>query len=765
VSAARFVEKYIHQEEQCLQTSELLLGGATDYDRTGPTGQYVVTESSSDVLTSDSLLRQPGRSVGMLIGTTCMYRLRGNTLYITDILDKSGSRSCKLPPMRYDITAVGISESRDPVTRFFLIIATACDVSLFYFNPDDISEERTPTLSGYVAPTGGMSITAISGINASKRIYLGAEDGSVYELVYNLKNNSGPAWPWEDRRRCYLSVLYRPLISAALPPFFQSIAGSIFPISNGQVSTLHVDPCRQLVFVVSGKCTLSVYSIVDNSSVGEISEYTISESIRSAYRAGGHSFGTTDIEEIVQVIPSNPHIGGDVLCVLISRKGARVFVKGIRYSGTVLAEPKCKSCDKFKHYSTPSRVSSISILSVRLPPTDIIVDFAVSPDSGRTIAMGIQDTRGSGIAIVRPDESSVVQRQSSSDRSAKFRERFEIVPVSGGRIGLLALVLDEVRSATKLGFSPVEYLASVSSDCLQGALIGSYRLLAITSEKETVVSPMTASEQLMELVKSENLYSIRDFSIQWRPEQLTALLAEILASGPLPHAVEDTIEKILFAPETASALGLVDAPGLGHSPQPSSLGFGPLGSVVQTQAQNISPRTKGLALFLSRVLRPVWFHKAFVIQAVNGEDMVVIKPGLNSTQRQYVSLLLKPVTAMVDRYRHQFANLSSEESKIVEGLLVLLNAMTETLELLRLFETGQLNAAYRRREDKQSSPNACVADLLEGVDALFVRDVAMSAGVGDPVLVELLTRSKDSTVDLAMAKKHCPLIVPSTLAL
>jgi hypothetical protein len=743
VSAARLIEKYIHQEEQCLQLSESLSGGTTDYERNSNDGQYIKTETSSDMLPIDVSGKESSFTTGVLAGTSFMYRIRANKLSLYDMLDKSGSRTCQLPSMRNEITAVGVTESRDPASRYFLVVATTFDVSLFYFNPDDISDERPPTLSGYVAATGGVPITAICRPNSTKRVFLGGEDGSVYELIYNSqKPKSEFPRLWSDDRRCYLQVLYRPLISATLPPFFHSIVSSVFPLSGGQVSALQVDPCRQLLFVVSGRSSLSVYNLADRSNIGEISEYTLGESLRAAYRAAGTAV-SSEPEQIIEVIPSNPHIGGDVVCVLVTKRGARIFIKGLRYYGSN-QQSSCKSCEKFKHYSQPSQVSLVQILTVRLPPVELHVSVADSPDFGRSILMASQE----GIAIIRADESSIAQRQ--QDRSARYRERFELVPVSGDKISVFLLIQDSCDKS----FTPVDFLPSVVSDPLLGCMLGSWRALALSAEREVVISPLTTAEQVLELVKSQNLYSIRDFAIQWKPDQLAALLLELLTN--LPESIaRETVERILFVPDTASALGLIDAPGLGQSPQPSSIGV--LGSVVQTQTQNISARTKGLAILISRLLRPVWFKKAFKISA-EARGCIVVKPGLSSAQRQYMQLLLKPVTGMLNAYRHKLASVGSEESKLVEGFLVLLNAMAETLELERLIETGQLNASARRKGEDAKSLIQEVSDLLDGTDSLFVRDIAMSAGVGDPVLIELLTRTGE--VDFAMAKKHCPLILP-----
>jgi hypothetical protein len=125
--------------------------------------------------------------------------------------------------------------------------------------------------------------------------------------------------------------------------------------------------------------------------------------------------------------------------------------------------------------------------------------------------------------------------------------------------------------------------------------------------------------------------------------------------------------------------------------------------------------------------------------------------------RQYMLTLIGPVSGSLQRYRHELTlGANSDESKIVEGFTVILNAVTESMELMRLVETGQLSL----RKSSQPVDLGDVANVLIGMDQILVRDLVMSAGIGESGLVEFLTTFKD-LIDVGTARKHCPLIVPS----
>ena len=778
VSASRLTEKYIHQEEQFLHLSEQHTSSQVEYDRNGPNSQLRITESACDSLNF------PSAKTGALPGTGYIYRFVGGKLWLWDSQDKSGNRSCEFTPSRFDIVSVGVAESRDPACKFWLIIATLFEVSLFYFDPDTVSPDSLPVPSGYVAVTGGSQISTICPPNGLKRIFIASDQGSVFELVYNLAPpSSGSAVVSSvlgtgTNRRCYLSIIHRPF-AARLPSTVHSVVRSA---SMGHIRSLQVDACRQLLFAVANNNSLLVFSLNGTPSLAaELGDHQIRDSVKAALKASAWT-PETDACFVVDAVPVNPHTGGDILCVLVTRGGVRIFVKGVKsgyYSiGTLMGEVKttnCRHCDRNKMFLSHPHALTVAAAKIPERHTELCVESAFSPDSGRSIIM----VSSRGLAVIRPDESCLVQRQAAPDARFQLRERFDLVPVAG-KMCAVALLMDPPGPKQLQSIAPLDSLLTVASDELGGGLTRSWRFVVTTMDREIVVSPIDTCGILVELLKSKNLYAIRDFALQWRPEQLAALLLSVVGSGALADEAKSAmaggtdsfyqsasafggeekqpssqqlVERILFAPETASALGLIDLPGLaaaagarGEIPP-----MGPLGTVVQTQAQQVSARTRGIAILVSRLVRPVWFAKAFAVE-MHGE-FAVVTPGLKSSQRTFVQALLRPLVATLTRYRYQLSE-GPGETKLVEGFIVLVNALVETMELMRLVETGQLN---RRGLGETAGLGQDAVSILDAVNDLTVRDIAMSAGVGEPVLIELLNRE---AIDLALVKKHCPLIVP-----
>lgn len=719
LDAARLTEKFIFQEEQSVQLSELLAGAYNDYERTSPNSGYVVTESSSDLLYFPHADKGAvGSQVLALRGTSFMCRWVGRKIYMWDLLDKSGSRTCQFSVPRFEIVSVGLAESRDPVTPYWLVVATLFDVSLYYFDPNTVSSESPPALSGYVAATGGALITSISLPSSSKRIFLGGEDGSVFELIYST---SALKTTWTEYilgsstsvTRCYLSILHRPL-SCLLP----SVICGVLNLNKGQVKRIEVDTWRGLVYVLGGVGTLQVFSLQENRLLAELSEHQIRESFLRS-NSSNNSF------EVIDLIPISPQVGGiEIIALLVNRAGARIYVKANRQLTEV----------------------QISVASVRSPPSvDFQVTQAMSPDNGRTIALG---SVGGGLALFGLDQSFVMSK-------GKLREILTVFapPIAARRdeeeLNKLVMITFFKDFCSPLGIEiDSRSMLPVSADPLIGSFASSWRIYTLSSEKEIVISPKSVSEQLVDILRSKNLGAIRDFSVEWKPENLSALLLQILSSSKNDEFDFDTAQRILFSYETASTLGLVDSPTLQFAPANMPINIGPLGSAVQTQSSGISARSKGVSILLSRILRPVWHVKVFSLQAMPSSPennlFVVIKSNLSAPTRQRIESLVKPVLETLTRFRHELSG-QQWESKHIEGSIVLANAVGEAMELLRLFETGQLN----KRKEIASIDSQ---ELISNLENLLFRDLVL----GHPLVYELLNRQG---IDLQIARKLCPLIL------
>jgi hypothetical protein len=263
--------------------------------------------------------------------------------------------------------------------------------------------------------------------------------------------------------------------------------------------------------------------------------------------------------------------------------------------------------------------------------------------------------------------------------------------------------------------------------------------------------------------------AIRDLSIQFGSDQFAAILFSILTNfsisespgqvtmTTMPHSDDQlcisVLERLLFQPETAASLGLIEIMGASQIGPPTTTTMnGPLGSIVQSQ--NFSMRTRGLALYFSRIIRPFWFTKAFTMELCG---VMAIHPVLTSAQRNYILSLMKPVADLLTNYRHQLAQQvggGSGETKMIEGFLVISSAIVECMELFRIVESGQMTV---------SGQLATVSDIevLTGIDSLLVRDIVLSAGVGNEFLMNLFS-CRDG-IDSSVLRKHCPIVFPKAL--
>jgi hypothetical protein len=142
---------------------------------------------------------------------------------------------------------------------------------------------------------------------------------------------------------------------------------------------------------------------------------------------------------------------------------------------------------------------------------------------------------------------------------------------------------------------------------------------------------------------------------------------------------------------------------------------------------------------------------------------MAVHPVLTSAQRHYILSLMKPVVELLTNYRHQLSqvavgpasSLAGTEVKVIEGFLVVASAIVECMELFRIVESGQLTSGSR------GAATITEIDLLNGLDSLLLRDVVLSAGVGNDYLVNFLSGREG--IDASVLRKHCPIIFPKSL--
>jgi len=428
--------------------------------------------------------------------------------------------------------------------------------------------------------------------------------------------------------------------------------------------------------------------------------------------------------------------------------------------------------DRNLQFDPKKRIVSVTVACVKLPDRHPVLNVikAFSPNNGRCICMISSSGSGSGIAVVRPDESSIVQKQQQQQNAAAaVRERYDFVPIIGS-VRFATWIFDDSPSSQIRALIPSDGMYDIATDDL--GMVHNGRLFVLSNDAREIIITIPKSVELVVDVLRSIVpstmgpimhHGIRDLSIQFGSDQFAALLFSIMVNlsrmGASDQMRDDQIslsliERLLFQAETAAGLGFVDFvrwPAAGAA----AAGGNPLGSILQSANLQVSNRTRGFALFFSRLIRPFWLTKCFKLE-LYGDGILAIHPTISSAQRQWILMTIKPVVELLTNYRHQLAATmmgGSGESKTIEGFLVLASAIVECMELLRLIESGQL----------VSSTLAQVTDmeLLNSLDQVLVRDIVLGAGVGNDALMEFVSNREG--IDGALLRKHCPIIVPKCI--
>lgn len=345
LSAARMIEKYMSQEEQLVRLSDLHANSYTEYDRSNGAVQLRVEE-----LTVGSPLGDHSGPTGSLAGTSFMWRgTREGVLRIWDSLDRTNVRCCEFVASCHSILVVDVLKAK---TGWFLIVATTWDVSLFYFDPIEISDTEVPVFSGLLSPTGGAEMTCIA--CTESQIFLGAADGSLFEFVYDS--------------RCYLSIISRPFTSS-LPNWFVRAWHWLAGSASG-ICSIATDVSRNLLFAVTAS-DVQIFDTVHLTRLAHYTEYSLQTAIHT---------GNAPVD-IVSVVPSSTSAGGEVVCVVVTRIGWRLILTLTR------------------------------VLSAKNPPRHphLAVERAFSPDGGRTLAFAC--VGGLGVLTVEDARDGVTRER------------------------------------------------------------------------------------------------------------------------------------------------------------------------------------------------------------------------------------------------------------------------------------------------------------------------------------------------------------------
>ncbi|KAF4678313.1 hypothetical protein FOL47_000042 [Perkinsus chesapeaki] len=251
-------------------------------------------------------------------------------------------------------------------------------------------------------------------------------------------------------------------------------------------------------------------------------------------------------------------------------------------------------------------------------------------------------------------------------------------------------------------------------------------------------------------------------------------------------------EQSLFSPDIASKLGFVDPFGSsanmndtaafggnlalgagGGAPQRTAIGSISQNVRMATSAgtavvdSSLSPRLRGLCLYISRLVRPFWKTPLMSLQEVpvsggtkrrrqdeeghSGDMQTVLRPVLSLRQRQVAKHTLTGISRLLEQYSTGLSD--SGEVPCVTQLITLMQVGSQGLELLQLLGEG----GGSRRPDASAELRKQQSDTLMSMRDMYFNTTLANPEVCRPLVASLIQLGLLSE---GTARRRFPALVP-----
>lgn len=618
---------------------------------------------------------------------------------------------------------------------FILVIATVADVSLHGIRkgPAFFQIEALP----YKVPNDG-PVTCIRGTSTG-RIFIGTDDGSLLEFRYD--EDADVTWFFRTPKKCAKHVIRS---GSHLPHFLQRIFGR----STSGVRQIELDASRDLLYAITSD-TVSVFNLEDTRYICDLS---LTQTTRDLHPR------VVPARTIVKIFPMSFSESEDLLLVGILSDGSRLFFRGF-WQAASLKLMKVQAA-----FLRPSPVHNLAVLD------------AVSRQ-GVTLMC-----TSTGMTGISEDPKSFALRQSAGSGHRAFSEYVESMPLSPStdhepEAKVFALIESPEWRQT------LPELASSATDPTRR------RFICFTSRGLAVFSKNRPVDIMQHVLLEENEGLVRQFFQDYTPEQAAAMCFQIASNGSsLPRELKDVkasqrdqqrfAHSFTMAPSVVSgrsnastssrdgmmppqSLHVNDSSGLAacvnkaesilFSPQ-NTLSItdqrerqmmptnnntqNPLGFIVRDTSRE-SPRIRGLYLYASRLLRPLWMHGILIPMASsngkrsrNGAPITpVYGVRWSISERHGISGRLQRLSSLLQR-AHSLRSLMPSEQEACHNVSLLIGKSIEAIEFL-----GMLRAP------------------VENTDLhISFRDLVLTGGSR---IVDI------SRLDLSQVAKTCPNLVTS----
>lgn len=567
------------------------------------------------------------------------------------------------------MVAAAIARPKDFVLGidYFLILATTLEVSLHALRFAPGSDRLLPPVrTEFSVASDDVSMSAVVADPSSGRIFLGARDGCIHEFQYFEDTR------WLGRLKCRKSAVSWNLQSQ-LPAILQRACVAMFG-SAEPILQLSFDVSRGLLFALSVS-HITVFQVPPSQRDGNgrveekpavqlsfMSRHTIANEVgRIKARLfpgllpvssrGLSTFGSGLVSGIspprfIKVLPVQKPVGGNVIACVVAEDGTRIFLRG-----------NSKTADAPR---VASSITSVSVHHVRFldanAPKDLQVKDALS-DNGVTL---LHCSLGEGdVVVALSSDLRVVAQRQGRGRSpwvnfAGTAEHVDIISLAQDTnmsqiFGIAALPaplpkpIEQLFSGMNGLILPVMHLSELAKQ----QLVAAPRFMVISSIGAHILRRIQPLDTLRERLSEGQLPALQEFVAQYTAEQACALLFQILAQAVLrtadsqslrnkglrkcdrgreklepkglPAKLENPSEEMLLLraeqlllSQLTFQLGL--AQGLPSIESQGPLAHSGLGySVMFHTAARLSARMRGLYLYLSRLLRPLWMSRVMLV--------------------------------------------------------------------------------------------------------------------------------------------------------
>lgn len=510
--------------------------------------------------------------------------------------------------------------------RYLLCLVTATEITLFGVTCSD--EEASPQTTVLLIPdplfklsTDNIIFSVLSGTQDG-RIFLGGNDGSLYEIVYQAEDG------WFSRKCRKLNHSYS--ILSLVTPSFLTFS------ENEPIVQIVIDDSRHLLYARTEKSTIHLYDLgSDGSTIRLVTSKTLTAVVNQA-SCIARTIDTSNFKPIVGIHVLNKNESDNINLVAVTQAGVRLYFSACGFD----------------------RPNSLDLVHVRLPPGFTPSSVMPRPNSvsniyhkDNTFIMTSSQTENKDLLWVLSNDFYVYEDQ--------MMEAFSVNSL-GGKVWCIA---EEVDHRSTMNVSDSQNPPLVVKQHAEERR----KLILLTSEGIHIFHKQRPIDQLS-LLLTENQCpeapAVRSFfqSTKLTEACLTSLI--IASSSHLPQEKQLVEWATLAFFRYGGEPRLLRSPNLNGSYMPSV--STPLGSPIHhsTPRINVSPiasqlntmngltldqvevqfsaRHDAVYLYLARILRPIWFYKSVNTEFIEGNQKVLTIP----TSIDDITLYLKRLTEL-----------------------------------------------------------------------------------------------------------------------